>query len=1018
MSDEPNSEGVSAAEEPASEPAVSDLAGPAKAEEPASETPSSASEPPAEPSPPEAASSDLSPQEQARLTYPELTPCGEPILLAPLGFGTSLWGRRDERADGSYIATHCLVALLIPVFALGAYRITLGGAGSWRFLGRSRLSGLARVWNVVVALAIVAGICSLALVKNDHQLALAKAKEHQAAQRYFDATRGYLAVVGTSESDAAIAAITALIEGPLQSAETTEVVICLELISCEPSLASVFGPAQDAVWTALCTARAAEDPEGALRMLDALEPLAEQEVAVVREKILLALNQRDPTNPVAASGLAQLYERRQKPAEAWAVLQPAREKLGTSEGARILGALLLVKERDLEGAAKVWGPYVAEKLAKAQLAQTIYTATYQRARDRAFQSLTSGQGASEEWYRDQKAAPAERRNARVSEWVHAALEADVEIKLVKRRQARIGKVLPIALELAIVRLALAERSTGGKRFAAIEDVERLLIATRESLGATPRYKLTLAKVHYQLGRPEQGEALLIELEEGFPDEGEPLIEVALAYRQANRQSEARRVAAKAFEAARGNARLMQRAARLRAALSIDLADRVVWLERTELKSPQARAALASTRAEQAELVGDLSGARQRYREAVREYEQAPEIASLLLKRALVYRSLWRLGGSPADLTKHLDALRKASALQPTHPLLLQRLVNALQIEAGSQLLAGKIDLARAKQLPSAAHFWSVVDDSAGHAALSKSYLQTDAIQECNPLLRKLLSLAPDSQLALAQFFGQVALSEDPAQYEQVLKLIPKIDFSDYAAETIGAYHSSDPEEGTLHAKRLKSALETATALEQEGGATYALALASLVRVRLSGRAVGQSVDVDRLLAEAERAHAASPSITSRFRRIGGHAIRALARLAKTHPALAEASETTRRSLDAPYLLAHGIKGGGPLAEAIAADPDVIATGKLLVDLHERAPGVTRLWWAVLLRGLGSPAADSVEEHFKSNRIAQLRLEILLRMSPLDAEQILEQSWFLELSGQAKAANELLAAAREEGVPLP
>lgn len=70
-----------------------------------------------------------------------------PALMRINGIGVGLYGDRDRRPDGSYIATHCFCVLFVPLIALGAYRVINQGNGLYTFLAKERLSPFARGWN-------------------------------------------------------------------------------------------------------------------------------------------------------------------------------------------------------------------------------------------------------------------------------------------------------------------------------------------------------------------------------------------------------------------------------------------------------------------------------------------------------------------------------------------------------------------------------------------------------------------------------------------------------------------------------------------------------------------------------------------------------------------------------------------------------------------------------------------------------------------------------------------------------
>ena len=80
-----------------------------------------------------------------------------PTLFRWNGFGVGLYGDRDAQ-DGTYVTTHCVSALWIPVLPLAAYRVVREGDGYY-FLSRAPLSQFAiwyrRVALVAAALAIV-----------------------------------------------------------------------------------------------------------------------------------------------------------------------------------------------------------------------------------------------------------------------------------------------------------------------------------------------------------------------------------------------------------------------------------------------------------------------------------------------------------------------------------------------------------------------------------------------------------------------------------------------------------------------------------------------------------------------------------------------------------------------------------------------------------------------------------------------------------------------------------------------
>jgi hypothetical protein len=75
---------------------------------------------------------------------------GPPARGSWFGFGVYLYGRRARRPDGTYVATHFLTALFIPVLPMAAY-ISDGMC----VYGKVRLSPFALWWRRVMTVVLI-----------------------------------------------------------------------------------------------------------------------------------------------------------------------------------------------------------------------------------------------------------------------------------------------------------------------------------------------------------------------------------------------------------------------------------------------------------------------------------------------------------------------------------------------------------------------------------------------------------------------------------------------------------------------------------------------------------------------------------------------------------------------------------------------------------------------------------------------------------------------------------------------
>jgi hypothetical protein len=79
-----------------------------------------------------------------------------PIISSLPGFGPRFYGERDyDAATGSYVANHWLTFLFVPIFPLGAYRVTDADSGSYCILGRVPLPGSLKKARWAIAISVI-----------------------------------------------------------------------------------------------------------------------------------------------------------------------------------------------------------------------------------------------------------------------------------------------------------------------------------------------------------------------------------------------------------------------------------------------------------------------------------------------------------------------------------------------------------------------------------------------------------------------------------------------------------------------------------------------------------------------------------------------------------------------------------------------------------------------------------------------------------------------------------------------
>ncbi|WP_375765139.1 hypothetical protein NR798_25835 [Archangium gephyra] len=78
-----------------------------------------------------------------------------PSLFTINGCGVGLYGKRDQAPDGTYVATHFICLIFIPVFPLKAYRVRSDDGNSYQFYAQEPLGPVTRWWQRLVLASIV-----------------------------------------------------------------------------------------------------------------------------------------------------------------------------------------------------------------------------------------------------------------------------------------------------------------------------------------------------------------------------------------------------------------------------------------------------------------------------------------------------------------------------------------------------------------------------------------------------------------------------------------------------------------------------------------------------------------------------------------------------------------------------------------------------------------------------------------------------------------------------------------------
>lgn len=959
--------------------------------------------------------------------FPDMRPVTSvPSLYTLNGFGTTLIGRRDyDPETGTYVKTHCLCALFIPVVALGSYRVADAPNGGWYFVGKVPLSRFAKRATLGFVLAVLAAVGAIAGVQYTRSpefkagRAIAEADDQAAGGNPGRAAEGYRAVMDgtTGRAGEARAKLAALIaDPPPPPAETAAVYrVAVDLHRQNRC------PVPDVFDRGAAVARryADADPAAALAVLEVIAPYAPDPATelALREQLLTKLVAADPGNPELVSRLAAVYDATGRRDRCEQLLTPLEARLGSLDGAAILGRIHAAAGRP-DRAYALLKPYVDGRLAEFVRADEALTAAGAAAQQRVVNDLQMGAAAGFDYARFEKAAKPEQ-SAMLHEYLAARVKDDPALRDARQAVVRHAAVVGAALDLGMLQLQRGQATADpAGRKAALEGAEKTFLSIRSVAGEADAYRLYLGQVYYWLGKAGEGKKLFDQL---LADRGRPaelLLQVARTLREVGSTSDGRKLAEEAYETA-GDGQMKQRAAQTRALIPIDLDDSLTWLARSG-SDPETRASLAYHRGAKAARDGDDRRAEGLYREAVGLYATMPENASTLNNSALAHFELYQVTHDREEFTRAADKLDRAIALQPSDSILLHNAANNLIEAAIRDAVGGRIDL---RVLNRSAR-WDLLPflyaDPAGRQAVIDRVKQHPGTVKARGYLEKPLLLAPKRDDGYQQLTALFLATRDDAGLAAVRDRLAGVELdlaqeeADYREYLAGKKDAKYADENRAALARAEKAVAEARGKK---GATFAAAVAAVLRARTTEWTLGRPVDLTALVTLAEEAAAADPSDGARMALVVALRLRAHEALTRKDPVYAKEADRTRRTVGVS-LLDYVLSVPGPLRDRAAADPDVKRMQDLVAESVRRLPDEAGPWqWAVLTAGRPAEAA-AVADRVKADRRGRLRRELERATVPYASSGVLDEYWALQIAGKDAEAKQVLQTAAARKVPVP
>ncbi len=806
-----------------------------------------------------------------------------------------------------------------------------------------------------------------------------------------EATEVYRNVVyrNTDHTSEAIARIVAIMEGPLNDASPVEAKrilrVVLNMVAAKQISADYAKPFEHGM-------RVADkfkdyQPKLAIEILQVVEPLAPDRDTLLNQYAIL-LNQvvlAEPNAVDPAVQLAVVYDQLGQLDKCEALLAGHEAKLGTGEGARILGQIYFRKGDYDRGEALLDG-YVTGRLKTLHQLEKEYDAELNSSRESAINRLQTGDVSSELNAR-LDAADEETQIQLVNEFIRSELENNPVLLDVQQQLFETASVVPVAMELGIGLLQRGRQTEDpAQRKETLERAEKLFLDVRGFVSESNEYQLSLGEIYYWLGKAEEGRKLLDEFLDQNQRGFESLYGVANLLRNLGVRSEAMTLCEEAYSVAREENQ-KHTAAMLLGIMSDEPKDAINWLRKADTKLPQVKATLAKNEAFQAAQDGRIKDAATHLRTAIAFYDTELETVSALNNVATLYRNLYSFTGDPSALNRYGELMDKANKLMPNDAVVLANTLDATLSKGIRELAGDRVDFSKLKIVGDVDLLEFLYSSSEQHAKLVEQFQTNPTVTRGLSILDQLQVIAPkrlDTYATMASIGGFL---QDSKSLNRTLQ-----QFTDASPETTQKYEEArayvagekDDYFRNSYSVAIQQARETYQAMSSlKPDTTLSIAAVTLCRYLTAVEDLGLDVDADEVVQLAQSAHAAAPSVSTRENLIYALVYRLCTRLSAKDSRFANLVTSCKRESSSNYAVALAMAISPSFAENTAADSDMQRAIELIAEGFENFPEGSGAWDCVVVQASNPQLAKKMAAYVGNHPsyIVQQQLDEVLNPYP-------------------------------------
>jgi tetratricopeptide (TPR) repeat protein len=585
---------------------------------------------------------------------------------------------------------------------------------------------------------------------------------------------------------------------------------------------------------------------------------------------------------------------------------------------------------------------------------------------------------------------------------------------------REGRAVSVAIDLGIAYLRRGQELVDvDARRVQLEKAEKTFLRLPKSAGQTDEVKLSLGRVYYWLGKPDEGKKIFDELMKGPNVEQRMTIAIANILREVGAVAEARKLLEDNFEK---DGALVARnmIARSRSVMMIDLDDRIAWLEKIQEPDRHDQAQLCAARGDKALADNRDADAERELRQAIAHYNALPVSTASLNNSAITHFSLYRLTGDLKELNAGIVNLEKAVALQPSDTILILNAADNVLGNSLREIIGNDIDLPLLRVNGNIDHLNYLARDNAKLEDYRHRIAKHEGIAKARAYFERLTVLAPKKAHSYTMLNTLMTFLEDRDGLKTLQARVARTDFdhSDVMRRILDAFQDKNLDKLIKETEHTRDYHEKrVTDARKVGGATLAVAIGDWQRDSVRLILLGKD-DVPDLVESAEEAYKVAPSRATHRNLVDALFMRAHRELVNTDKTYQAMAKDGFRSLGASYLIAVAIdKEKGPRKTCLA-NKDVQRAMAMVKAQCDAQPEEFGEWTWALFRHTEPAWTAKMAKQLQANELTQTSRELAQHLTPWSAIEAYRQYWALILQGQLADADAVLQRVTEMGIPLP